>query len=145
MGAGVGSVMYAARRIREHLAKMEGDKRDWVYYVFEIDDNALDLIRKWFAAAIDNGNVVLLGDMHQFREDMVDRGPPNKVKISVDCTYITIQGTKCDDGDVEAGMALLLMPENWEGNLNVKETHRQLQSALRIVNHTLCQHKNIKN
>ena len=141
VGAGVGSVMYAARRIREHLAKMEGDKRDWVYYVFEIDDNALDLIRKWFAAEIDNGNVVLLGDMHQFREDMVDRGPPNKVKISVDCTYITIQGTKCDDGDVEAGMALLLMPENWEGNLNVKETHRQLQSALRIVNHTLCHNK----
>ena len=45
VGAGVGSTMYASRRIREYLALKERDGRDWVFLIFETDGDALLLLK----------------------------------------------------------------------------------------------------
>ena len=137
VGAGVGSHLYASRRIREHLILVENDTRDWVFLLFEIDPDALLLLQKWFATEIENGHVLLMGDMHEFSEAIIQHGIPDKVCISVECTWLAIQGTRRDDGPVEPGMALLAKPENWQAHRDVKETHKQFQSALRIVNFAL--------
>ena len=147
VGCGVGSVMWAGRKIEEWLLNdsskfpthsKPGVKLKMVYCCFEIDQDALQVLHKWFATRITNGQVKLCGNMHEFSGVLHKPGVIiHSVWMSIACTHICGPGLQVDVGDVEATVNLLVDPGNWCGGTGVGETHRQIQSTLRIINFAL--------
>ena len=144
VGCGVGSVMWAGHKIEEWLLSCDVDsergvKVKMVYCCFEIDPDALSVLQKWFATRITNGQVKLCGNMHEFSGVLHKTGVIiHSVWMSIACTHICGPGLQVDVGDVEATVNLLVDPTNWcSRDKGVGETHRQIQSTLRIINFAL--------
>ena len=116
-------------------AQMKGGKRPWKFHIFETNQHAVALIKKWFADEITEGNVVLHGDMHKFDSSAMSEAGvvPDMVKISIMCKWLTSLGLGRDNIDMHTAMVKLALPENWEAG-EEHETLRQLQSVLRIIN-----------
>lgn len=149
IGAGLASVMQAGRRVKEMLAILENDNRDFVYYIYEVDEDALAVLKKWYHREIQEGRLVLCGNMHWFRSSHVASEVPTSIWMSIMCKWICAPGSRRDVGDIVSAVELLALPEGWHQargftrsramglSAESESTFKQCQSCLRVINWAL--------